>query len=262
MSGRTPLLLRSLVAALFVAAPLADAAAQAASPSPPPSSREVIRAMSETLRAAERIRFRAEIEFDEVLDDGQRIQFAGATSVKLRKPNGLSVDYRDDVSAKKLWYDGSSLTLYDPFHDVYASAAAPPEVGEAVDRFELEYGVSFPLATLVLGNPYETVISRALRGTYLGLHDVSGTACHHVAFVGENVDFQLWVEQGERALPRKLVVIYKQEPGFPQYEAKLLDWDLDAKLSDADFRRQVPAEAVATSFLAIRAEGDEGEEGR
>ena len=230
---------------------MGDAAAQAASELPPQSSRQVLRSMSETLQAAERMSFHVELNFDDVLDDGQKIQFAGAVTVKLRKPNGLSIDYRDDLSAKQLWYDGKSLTLYDPDHDVYATAAAPPAVDQAVDQFERDYGVFLPLSEIIIGNPYEKVLAHALRGSYLGIHDVDGTPCHHVAFVGENLDFQLWVEPGEKAVPRKLVLTYKQVPGSPQYVANLMDWDLDAKLSDADFQRRVPADAVATEFLKI-----------
>ena len=245
------LLVAGPLAARGQGAPVGDTAAQAESASPPQSSRQVLRSMSETLQAAERMSFHVELNFDDVLDDGQKVQFAGAVTVKLRKPNGLSVDYRDDLSAKQLWYDGKTLTLYDPGHAVYATAAAPPEVEQAVDQFERDYGLFLPLSDIVIGNPYEKLLPRARLGRYLGIHDVDGTACHHVAFVGEILDVQLWVEPGERAVPRKIVVTYKQVPGSPQYVANLMDWDLDAKLSDADFQRRVPAEAVASEFLAI-----------
>jgi hypothetical protein len=240
-----------VAAALVLAAPTGDAAAPAAEPSPPPSSREVLRSMSETLQAAQRMSFHVELNFDEVLDDGQKVQYAGAADVKLRKPNGLSVDYRDDLSAKQLWYDGKSLTLYDPGAGVYATAAAPPDVEQAVDQFERDYGVFLPLSEIVIGDPYQKALDRAVSGKYLGIHDVDGTPCHHVAFVGENLDFQLWVDQGKKAVPRKVVVTYKLEPGSPQYMANLMDWNLDAKLSDSDFEKRVPADAVATEFLAI-----------
>jgi len=232
-------------------APTGDAAAQAAANAPPPSSREVLRSMSETLQSAKRMSFHVELNFDEVLDDGQKVQLAGATTVKLRRPNGLSVDYRDDLSAKKLWYDGKSLTLFDPGHDVYATAPAPGSMEQAVDQFERDYGVFLPLSNLIIGDPYEKALAHFRRGKYLGIHDVDGTPCHHVAFVGEALDWQLWVETGKKALPRKVVVTYKQDPGSPQYMANLMDWDLDAKLSDGDFEVEIPAEAVATRFLAI-----------
>ena len=31
------------------------------------------------------------------------------------------------------------------------------------------------------------------------------------------MDWQIWIEQGEKALPRKLVITYKDSPGYPQF---------------------------------------------
>jgi hypothetical protein len=227
-----------------------EVAAQGAATSPP-STREILRDMTNTLQAAQQISVHAELNFDEVLGDGQKLQFAGASDVKLRRPNGLHVDFRDDLSAKRLWYDGKTLTLYDPGHGVVATAPAPPDVEDAVDQFERDYGVFLPLSEILLGNPYEKAVARALRGRYIGIHDVDGTPCHHLAFVGQDLDWQVWVEAGNRPVPRKVVVTYKKVPSSPQFMANLMDWDLDAELSDADFRAKVPAEATATEFLAI-----------
>lgn len=240
-----------LAAALVVGARTERAAAQDDDAFAAQSSQQVLRAMSETLQAAKRISFHGEINFDDLLDDGQKVQFAGAMTVKLRRPDGLSVDYRDDLSTKQIWYDGKTFTLYDQVQDVYATVAAPPAIAQAVDQLERDYDLFMPLSELIIGDVYEKVLARARRGRYLGIHDVDGTACHHLAFVGENVDFQLWVEPGKTAVPRKLVVTFKLEPGSPQFVANLMDWDLDADLSDADFQKSLPEDAIATDFLKI-----------
>ena len=71
-----------------------------------PRASDVLRKMTETLQAAKAFSFHAEINFDDVLPSGFKIQYAGAADVLMSKPRGLHVDYRDDVSAKQLWYDG------------------------------------------------------------------------------------------------------------------------------------------------------------
>lgn len=243
--GRCGVLVAATVA---LAAAGTQAAAQGASP---PSSREVLRSMAKTLQAAKQFSFHTELNFDDVLDDGQLVQFAGATKIKVRRDDGLSVDYRDDLSAKQLWYDGKTLTLLDVGAGVYASAPAPPGLEATVEQFERDYGLFMPLSEIVVNDPYETTMAQARSGKYLGIHDVDGTPCHHLAFVGDQRDWQIWVETGKTPVPRKLVVTYKDVPGSPQYMANMMDWDLAAKLSDADFQAKVPEEASAIEFLAI-----------
>jgi len=216
-----------------------------------PSSREILRQMSETLKAAQRIHFHAEISFDELAAPGLLLQLAGATDVELRRPDGFRIDYRDDISAKTVWYDGKTLSLLDRGHGLYASAAAPPTVDEAIDQFERNYGLTLPLADLLAGDPYERMLARAVRGTYAGLHDVEGVPCHHLAFAQDDLDWEIWIEKGEVPVPRKLLFRYTQEPGSPQYTAVLMDWNLAAKLSPATFTPEVPDAAVAVEFLEI-----------
>ena len=55
----------------------------------PPSSREILRQMSETLKAAPRIHFHAELAFDELPAPGFLVQLAGAADVELRRPDGF-----------------------------------------------------------------------------------------------------------------------------------------------------------------------------
>jgi hypothetical protein len=217
-----------------------------------PSSREILQQMSETLKAAQRISFHAEVTFDDAPAPGFLVQLAGATEVALRRPDGLRIDYRDDVSAQRVWYDGKTLTLLEWGDGLYASAAAPPTVDEAIDQFEREYGLALPLDMLLVSDPYEWMLARAVRGTYVGVHDVEGVLCHHLAFARDDLEWEIWIDKGKVPVPRKLLIRYKQEPGSPQYEAVLMDWNLAAKLPPATFEPEIPDEAVAVEFLAIK----------
>ena len=56
----------------------------------------------------------------------------------------------------------------------------------------------------------------------------------HLAFHQQGVDWQLWVERGDRPLPRKLVITTLDEPSQPQHEA-VLTWDLSPAIDDSLF---------------------------
>ena len=55
----------------------------------------------------------------------------------------------------------------------------------------------------------------------LGSGVINGVECDYLAFRTEDVDWQIWVEDGERALPRKVVITFKDQPGYPQFVAVL-----------------------------------------
>src|SRR5215472_3567898 len=77
--------------------------------------------------SAEAFIFHADITFDHVLASGQKLQFAAA-DVVLERPGRLYVEWNGDLGDRGFWYDGKSVTLWDPATPFYASAAAPPEI--------------------------------------------------------------------------------------------------------------------------------------
>ena len=216
-----------------------------------PGSREILEQMSNALRSAQQLSFHAEISYDEAPIPGLLVQIAGALDVALRRPDGLRLEYRDDLGARTVWYDGKTLTLLDWGAGVVATAKAPASLAATLERFESGYGLTLPLAELLAPDPGRALLAGALRGTYLGLHDVEGVACHHLAFLQENIDGEIWIDSGPVPVPRKLLIRYKTEPGSPQYTAIFMDWKLDAKLPDQTFRAEPPAQAVAVEFLEI-----------
>jgi hypothetical protein len=50
------------------------------------------------------------------------------------------------------------------------------------------------------------LIDGVIRGEYLGLQSVEGISCHHLALEQETIDWQLWIDAGPSALPRKLTI--------------------------------------------------------
>lgn len=219
-------------------------------PEGPPSSRALLRSMSDYLGAQQAFSFRIETSF-EVFEFDQKLQFAGSADLRLRRPDRLAIDYRDDLSARRVWYDGSQLTLVDPEANVYASAEALSNIDDTLDHLERTYDLVMPLSDLLGEDAYSLIASRAISASYVGLHQVTGRACHHLAFVGESADLQLWIQDGDSPAPCKFVVDYKEEPGRPEYVVLMLDWEFGKKLSDSDFEPEIPDDARKIEFMQI-----------
>lgn len=212
----------------------------------------LVREMASLLSSTETFTLHIEKTFDEVQSDGAKIQYAGAADIAIRRPDRFYVDYGDEFSSKEFWYDGDTFTLYDRRHNVYASVAAPPNIDGVLDQLASDYDVRLPLAGLFYADAFGRYVANVRTRRYLGLHDVDGVPSHHLLLRGDHVDWQLWIEDGERPLPRKIVVTYKNLEGAPQHSIVLTDWDLGAEVEDGLFDADVPDGAVRIEFMKIR----------
>ena len=65
----------------------------------------------------------------------------------------------------------------------------------------------------------------------------------HYAFRQKDVDWELWIEQGARPVPRKLVITTTSEKSRPQH-ATVMNWDLSPKFEDQLFTFVPPDEGT------------------
>ncbi len=226
-------------------APSDDAATGAYSPD------VLVGEMSSFLASLDAFAVHIEVNFDDVLRDGTKVQYAGAGDITLRRPDGLYIDYADDLSSKEVWYDGQSFTMYDRLHGIYTVIPTESRLEDAINHIESEFGVVLPIATLFRENPASRIGELSLRERYLGIHDVDGIPSHHILFQGERADWQMWIEAGTRPIPRKMVITYREEPSSPQNTIMLTDWNVDDTAEGDPFTANVPADAVRATALEL-----------
>jgi hypothetical protein len=136
---------------------------------------------------------------------------------------------------------------------LYGVVKSPGQIDMALDQMLKDYGLTMPVADFLYSNPYAVLTEKVITGALIGLHSCGGQRrCHHLAFTQEAIDWQIWIEDGPRPLPRKLVITYKLEPGSPQFVARLSKWDFHPGLSKSDFEFKLPKGASEIKFLDYR----------
>jgi len=200
-----------------------------------PRTDKLLRAMGDYLKTAKQVSFHAEITFDEILPSGQKIQYSASDEIAVHRPDRVYAESQRDQGNMRFWYDGKNITLLNDGIGVYAKVPVPAIIDAAMDHLMEKYGFSPPLVDFIYQDPYNTLIENVEFGFYVGLHNVAGIRCHHMAFVQKNIDWQIWIEDGKQMVPRKLTITYKNEPESPQFTAVLSEWDLDARLPEALF---------------------------
>jgi hypothetical protein len=215
----------------------------------------LLRQMSAYLAAAERFTFHAELIQDEVLPWGQIVSGEEAVEVAVRRPNGIWVDNRGEGTHRRFIYDGGTFALLDLEAYTYTSTDAPPDIDAMLDMLIDRFNIIVPLSDFVYSDPYEALIEGITGGIYVGSRVIDGTRVHHLAFTQETVDWQVWIEDGPRPVPRRLAIRYKNLPGSPRFVATLSGWDTNATLADHLFNTEPPAEARRIELLEAPADG-------
>lgn len=218
-------------------------------PNVEPKADEILRQMGEYLGSVEQFTFHAEGSIDQVLDTGQKLMYTASIDAAVRRPDGFQVDVNSDLAQLRFWYDGKNFTLFGKNANFYAVAEAPPEINAALEDIGTRFGATPPLSDFALSDPYAGLIGNVQSGYYVGLHEVHGVKCHHLAFTQEDIDWQIWIEDGRMLVPRMLVITYKQVEGSPQYVAVLSNWNLSPRLPDSLFTFSVPEGAEQIEFL-------------
>jgi hypothetical protein len=244
---QTLLLLGALAAASSAARGAPATGKRAPAPAVDPQAIAALNKMSMFLRAQREFAVGAETSTDDILPNGQKVKIEAMAEVKVRRPDRMHADVSSDRRQQQLFYDGNTFTIYDLRTGYYASFQAPPTLAGLVDVAEKRYGIDFPLADLFFWGSDKSEAADIKAAANLGRSAVKGTACTHYAFRASDVDWQIWIQDGEMPLPRKLVITTVGEKAQPEHEV-VMTWDLSPRIADNTFAFAPPAGAQRIEF--------------
>jgi hypothetical protein len=245
-----PIRLRTASAAAAMALLCQAAFAQPAGVDP--QADKIFRAMTTYVSGLKQFSAQTESTIEIVTAAGQKIQFTAPSSVTVSRPDKLYAERQGDIVNQKFYYDGKSLTLYNPDTKHYATVPAPGNLDAMLEFASAKLDVIAPGADLIDTRAYQLLMRDVTAGTYLGLAMVSGQRCHHLAFRATEVDWQVWVRDGDRPAPCKYVITSKMVTGAPQFSMNILKWDAAPKVAADKFRFAPPAGAKSIEFLPVK----------
>lgn len=225
-----------------------------------PKADEILKKMCTYLGGLKQFTVQGEEIFDEVLDNGQKLQFSHQRKVAISRPGNVSSEFKGDMADRVVYFNGSAMTMYDKDKNVYGTLKFKGSIDGLIDMLHEKLGFTVPLSDLLGAAPYKVLTREVTSGSYLGIHNVGGVKCHHLVFTQRLVDWQIWIETGDKPLPRKLVITQKQLRGEPQFTAVLSKWDTAPKLTDAAFTFSPPKGARQIDFLKLQAVEKKGKE--
>ena len=232
----------ALAALVGAAEALQAAGAPAAKGSIEPAAMTALQGMGSYLRTLKSFQVEAAVTDEDVLDDGQKIQYSGVTNILAQMPGRLRAEVSNERHERLYLYDGTSVTLFAKRMNFYATVPAPPTVGQLADKLDENYGFSVPLEDLFRWGSPGWSTDQITSATDVGPSVVADTTCEHYAFRQDDIDWQIWIQKGDFPLPRRLVITTKTDEARPQHTA-VFTWNLAPSFNDAAFTFDPPAGA-------------------
>ena len=212
-----------------------------------PGAMAALDQMGAYLRTLKAFQIQAVTTTEEVLDDGQKVQYGGLVNFVAKFPDRLRVEVANDRQDRLYLYDGKTFTLWAKRINYYATIPAPPTIRKLADLLDDKYGIEVPLADLFLwGAPgvKPDVITAAMD---VGPSSVLGVTCEQYAFRQAGLDWQIWIQKGDYPLPRKLVLTTVTDEARPQHTATYA-WNLAPSINEGAFIFDPPSTAKRIVF--------------
>jgi hypothetical protein len=230
---------------LLALLPVQEASAQDAID---PEAKQVLAAMSDYLGRLASFSAKYNADFDVMTETGQKLKFAGSGDVAVQRPDKMRITRKGTIAKVDFILDGETLTIYGAGINRYLQLPATA-IDEAITSVRDQTGLIAPGADLLTTKPLALDVTDVVSGEHIGMTSIGDVTVHHLAFRGREVDWQLWVQDGDEPLPVRYVITSKWQTGAPEYLLNLSDWDVASTFDPATFSFTPPADAMELPSL-------------
>lgn len=246
-AGISPVLPSLAAGLLSVTCLLSPGAAQAQSDEG--QAKAILTAMTAYLAAAPSLSFDVDTSFEIVTTDDQKLAIASSASVALQRPDKLRVVRQGGFDTVQLVFDGTTFSALSEEKLVYGQGEIPGSVDQLIDTLRDTYGRPLPAADLLGSDAGAVLLEDVTEMRDLGSGVIRGQECDHLAFRTPEVDWQIWIAQGDVPHPCRLVITSHKVTGWPQYTLDFSAWGSGG--AKADFTFVAPEGATKADLAAV-----------
>jgi len=218
-------------------------------------AKRILKAMSDYVGSQKSV----SLEFDAILEvvtkDDQKLALASSGTVALNRPDKIHVTRKGGFVDTELFFDGKMLTLLGKNLNLYSQLDVPGTIGHLIDELRDNYQRPLPAADLLLSNAYDALMLDVVDVKDLGSGVIGGVECDFLAFRTNEVDFQIWIAQGNRPYPYRYVITSKRISGGPQYTIQTRNWKTGDEVAATDFSFKNPTSADKVELKDLKGMG-------
>jgi hypothetical protein len=212
-----------------------------------PEAMRILKSMSDFLSGLTQFSFKVVNMREDLTRSGQRVDFEVATQVTVARPNKLKAVRQGHLIDQEIYYNGTSLVVYNPGKNIYSTVEAPRSIDETLKFARTVLGIGYPAADLMYSDTFPLLTKDVVSAAVIGKEMIAGQRCDHLLFTLPGVDFQIWVADRGALLPYKYIVTDTGTRQMLSIVAILNNWNLSDSTEEAEFNfvplkdaRQIP----------------------
>lgn len=203
-------------------------------------AKSLLKAMSDYLAAQTSMSFVYDTNLEVVTKDHQKFLLASSGAMDVTRPDKFRGTRHGGFADVEIVFDGKTLTLLGKDANLYTQVEIPGTLDHLVDELRNKYQRPVPGADLLLSNVYDELMLDVTDVKDLGSGVIGGMECDHLAFRKKDVDWQIWIAQGEHPYPCRYVITAKEVDQSPQYSIQISGWKTGSEVAADDFAFKAP----------------------
>ncbi|MBZ9655603.1 DUF2092 domain-containing protein [Phyllobacterium lublinensis] len=206
-------------------------------------AKSILKAMSDYLAAQKAFSFKYDTDLEVVTKDHQKLLLASSGTMEVGRPDKIRATRSGGFANVEMTFDGKTLTILGKDDNLYAQFEVPGTIDHLIDELRYTYNRPVPAADLLLPDVYGELMQDVIDVKDLGSGVIGGTECDHLAFRAKDVDWQIWIAQGEQPYPCRYVITDPKGDQGPQYSVQISDWKTGTDVVADNFSFKTPTDA-------------------
>lgn len=206
-------------------------------------AKNLVKAMSDYMAAQKAVSFAYDATLEVVTTDDQKLALASSGMVTINRPDKIRATRSGGFADVEMLFDAKTLTLLGKNTNLYAQIDIPGTIDHLIDELRVKHNRPLPAADLLMASVYDELMPEVIDIKDLGSGVIGGIECDHLAFRTKEVDWQIWIAQGDRPYPCRYVITSKLIANGPQYSIQIRDWKTGNEVAADDFSFKNPTKA-------------------
>lgn len=219
-------------------------------------AKQRLKAMSDYLSQQKAIVLDYDATLELVTADEQKIGLASSGNIALSRPDKIRATRANGFTNVELVFDGKTLSVLGKNANVFLQKEIPGTIDNLIDELRDKYQIPLPAADLLSSDPEKPLMDGVTNIKDLGSGFIGGKECDHFAFRAPEVDWQIWIAQGEQPYPCRYTITSKTVAAAPQYTIDVRSWQTGPEAGSDSFAFTAPAGATQLPIEKVTELGD------